>query len=225
MTMTKSSTKTIITLAAGSIALLALSACSGNGEADGSSATGSSATGSSATGSSESQQESAMTQSDASTPSTPSTPNVRGASFQMADGTPASMDDYQGRVVLVVNVASRCGLTPQVADLQSLQQAYAGRPFTVLAFPSASFNQEPLASADAAAFCEDMGATYPVAAKVEVTGDAAHPLFATLSEQGGQPSWNFTKYLVAKDGTVVARFDPRTSPTADEVKAAIDAAL
>jgi len=152
-------------------------------------------------------------------------PSVSGIAFDMADGSLASMDDYQGKAVLVVNVASRCGLTPQVAGLEELQKAYADRNFTVLAFPSASFNQEPLGSADAAAFCADMGATYPVAAKIDVKGEAAHPLFAALAEQGGEPSWNFTKYLVAPDGTVVARFDPRLKPTDPAVKAAIDRTL
>ena len=152
-------------------------------------------------------------------------PSASGISFDMADGSPASMADYKGRVVLVVNVASECGLTPQVASLQELQQAYAGKPFTVLAFPSASFDQEPLGSAEAAEFCQDMGATYPVAAKVDVKGASAHPLFVALAERGGEPNWNFTKYLVGPDGTVIARFDPRTSPTADEVRSAIDAAL
>lgn len=152
-------------------------------------------------------------------------PSVRGVRFEMADGSLATMDEFQGRVVLVVNTASRCGLTPQVGQLETLQQANAGKPFTVLAFPSASFNQEPLASAEAASFCADMGATYPVAAKVDVKGESAHPLFATLSEQGGEPTWNFTKYLVDKDGNVVARFDPRTEPTSAEIQSAIDAAL
>lgn len=152
-------------------------------------------------------------------------PSVRGVRFEMADGSLATMDQYQGQVVLVVNTASRCGLTPQVGQLETLQQANAGKPFTVLAFPSASFNQEPLASAEAASFCADMGATYPVAAKVDVKGDSAHPLFATLSEQGGEPTWNFTKYLVDKDGNVIARFDPRTEPTDPAIQSAIDAAL
>ena len=152
-------------------------------------------------------------------------PSVSGIVFDMADGSLASMDDYQGRVVLVVNVASRCGLTPQVAGLEELQQAYVGKSFTVLAFPSASFNQEPLASAEAAQFCADMGASYPVAAKIDVTGQYAHPLFVTLAEQGGEPNWNFTKYLVAADGTVIARFDPRIEPTDSAVTAAIDRAL
>lgn len=201
-------TKSIITLAAGSLAIAALSACSGNGQADGSSANGT--------------QESAMTDTDTSTPSTP---NVRGASFQMADGTQASMDDYQGQVVLVVNIASACGLRPQVAELQTLYEANKAKGFTVLAFPSASFNQEPLDAMGAADFCEAQGATYPVAAKVDVKGESAHPLFATLAKQGGEPDWNYTKYLVGKDGRVIARFGPRTSPTSAEVTSAIDAAL
>lgn len=208
-------TKSIITLAAGSLAIAALSACSGNGQAEGSSASGSS----------ESQQESSMSQTDTTTPSTPSTPNVRGASFQMADGTPASMDQYEGKVVLVVNIASGCGLRPQVAELQSLYEANKAKGFTVLAFPSASFNQEPLDAMGAAEFCSNQGATYPVAAKVDVKGDSAHPLFATLSKQGGAPDWNYTKYLVGKDGRVIARFGPRTSPTSAEVQSAIENAL
>lgn len=157
--------------------------------------------------------------------STPTNPSVRGVSFEMADGSAASMDDYMGQVVLVVNVASGCGLRPQVAELETLYEANKDRGFTVIAFPSASFNQEPLDSSGAAEFCEAQGATYAVAAKVDVKGASAHPLFATLSQQGGEPDWNYTKYLVGKDGRVIARFGPRTSPTSAEVQVAIDEAL
>jgi len=151
--------------------------------------------------------------------------SVRGMGFELADGTSGTMDDYAGRVVLVVNTASRCGLTPQVAGLETLYQAHKDRGLVVLAFPSASFNQEPLASAEAAGFCQDMGATYPIASKVAVTGEDAHPLFRRLSERGGEPSWNFTKYLVDKSGRVVARFDPRTTPDDPELVNAIDGLL
>ena len=187
--------------------LLALTACSGDGDKDTSYRT----------------PEEGVTMEDSAT--SPTAPSVRGVGFEMADGSTTSMDAYEGKVVLVVNTASRCGLTPQVGQLETLQQANAGKAFTVLAFPSASFNQEPLGSSEAAEFCEDMGATYPVAAKTDVKGENAHPLFATLSKQGGEPSWNFTKYLVGKDGTVIARFDPRTEPTDAEIQAAIDEAL
>lgn len=191
-------TTTLITAA------LAMTACSGDGDKDTTYRT----------------PEEGITMEDTAT-----SPSVRGVTFELADGSATSMDAYQGQVVLVVNTASKCGLTPQVGQLETLQQANAGKAFTVLAFPSASFNQEPLGAAEAAEFCADMGATYPVAAKAEVKGEGAHPLFATLSKQGGEPSWNFTKYLVGKDGTVIARFDPRTEPTAAEIQAAIDAAL
>ena len=201
--------KTIATVGLMTLGLagtLALTGCSSNGTSD--------------DAHSQAAEETAMTE-----PAQHTGPSVSGIVFDMADGSLASMDDYQGKVVLVVNVASRCGLTPQVADLENLQQAYAGKPFTVLAFPSASFNQEPLGTAEAAAFCADMGATYPVAAKVDVTGSDAHPLFATLAEQGGEPNWNFTKYLVAADGTVIARFGPRMTPTDPSVKSMIDSTL
>lgn len=153
------------------------------------------------------------------------TASLRGLAFEMADGSTATLEQYQGRVVLVVNVASRCGLTPQVAGLQSLHKANSDRGFTVLAFPSASFNQEPLDSARAAEFCQDMGATYPIAAKVDVRGSTAHPLFARLGELSAEPDWNFTKYLIDREGNLVARFSPRTSPTDPELQQAIDAAL
>lgn len=188
--------------------LLLLTACSGDGDTDTTYRT----------------PEEGITM-DGTTTDTQNGPSVRGVGFEMADGSKTSMDAYQGQVVLVVNTASRCGLTPQVGQLETLQQANAGKSFTVLAFPSASFNQEPLGTAEAAEFCADMGATYPIAAKAEVKGDNAHPLFATLSKQGGEPTWNFTKYLVGKDGTVIARFDPRTSPDDPAIQAAIDEAL
>lgn len=184
--------------------LLVLTACSGDGDKDTTYRT----------------PEEGITMEDTAT-----SPSVRGVGFEMADGSTTTMDAYKGQVVLVVNTASRCGLTPQVGQLETLQQANAGKGFTVLAFPSASFNQEPLGAAEAAEFCADMGATYPIAAKANVKGEGAHPLFATLAKQGGEPSWNFTKYLVGKDGTVIARFDPRTEPTDAEIQDAIDEAL
>ncbi|UYV11811.1 MAG: glutathione peroxidase [Phycisphaera sp.] len=199
--------KTALTASLAS-SLLVLTACSGDGDTDTTYRT----------------PEEGITM-DGTTTDTQNGPSVRGVGFEMADGSTTSMDAYQGQVVLVVNTASRCGLTPQVGQLETLQQANAGKSFTVLAFPSASFNQEPLGTAEAAEFCADMGATYPIAAKAEVKGDNAHPLFATLSKQGGEPTWNFTKYLVGKDGTVIARFDPRTSPDDPAIQAAIDEAL
>ncbi len=203
-------TKTALT-ASLAASLLALAACSGNGEEESTYRTP--------------EEGISMEGTTTGRRTVPTNPSVRGVSFELADGSATSMDAYEGTVVLVVNTASRCGLTPQVGQLEALQRANAGRGFTVLAFPSASFNQEPLGSAEAAAFCEDMGATYPVAAKADVKGEGAHPLFATLAKQGGEPSWNFTKYLVGKDGTVIARFDPKTEPTDAAIQAAIDAAL
>ncbi|MFI4914932.1 MAG: glutathione peroxidase [Phycisphaerales bacterium JB060] len=198
----------IATTASLAASLLALAACSGNGD-EGSYRT----------------PEEGMSMDTTTSPASPTSPSVRGVSFEMADGSTTSMDAYEGRVVMVVNVASACGLRPQVAELQTLYEQNKAEGFTVIAFPSASFNQEPLDAEGAADFCQAQGATYPVAAKVDVKGQSAHPLFATLSKQGGEPDWNYTKYLVDKDGRVIARFAPRTSPTAPEVQAAIDEAL
>lgn len=196
-------------------AALAIAGCSGDGDADTASAPRDD----------RAAREAGTNAPDLSRLTNPSAPSVRGVGFELADGTRTSMDAYKGKVVLVVNTASKCGLAPQVAELQTLQEANQAKGFTVLAFPSASFNQEPLSSAEAAGYCADMGATYPVAAKIDVKGQDAHPLYAALAKQGGEPNWNYTKYLVDQHGNVVARFDPRTSPTHPAVQAAIDRAL
>jgi glutathione peroxidase len=135
------------------------------------------------------------------------------------DGTEADLAAYEGQVVLVVNTASQCGFTPQYEGLQQLQEAYADRGFTVLGFPCDQFGgQEPGTEDEIAAFCErSFGVGFPLFAKVDVNGDGAHPLFTWLRGEksgvlGGRIKWNFTKFLLARDGTVVDRFAPTTKP-------------
>jgi glutathione peroxidase len=135
------------------------------------------------------------------------------------DGTEADLSSYEGQVVLVVNTASQCGFTPQYRGLQELQDTYAERGFTVLGFPCDQFgHQEPGTEEEISAFCErSFGVDFPLFAKVDVNGSAAHPLFAWLRSErsgllGGRIKWNFTKFLVARDGTVVDRFGPTTRP-------------
>jgi glutathione peroxidase len=135
------------------------------------------------------------------------------------DGTEADLSAYEGQVVLVVNTASQCGFTPQYRGLQELQDTYAERGFTVLGFPCDQFgHQEPGTEEEISAFCErSFGVDFPLFAKVDVNGSAAHPLFAWLRSErsgllGGRIKWNFTKFLVARDGTVVDRFGPTTRP-------------
>ncbi|MBN0044939.1 glutathione peroxidase [Streptomyces actuosus] len=148
-------------------------------------------------------------------------------------GGSAGLDQYAGRVVLVVNVASRCGLTPQYAGLERLQQRYAERGFTVLGVPCNQFlGQEPGSAGEIAAFCSaTYGVSFPMTEKVEVNGDGRHPLYERLSGfadtegYSGDIRWNFEKFLVGTDGRVVARFSPKTEPEAAEVVAAIEARL
>ena len=138
-----------------------------------------------------------------------------------------------GRPALVVNVASRCGLTPQYEGLEQLQREYGDRGFTVIGVPCNQFaGQEPGTAEDIATFCSAAyGVTFPMTAKVEVNGPGAHPVYQRLTDvpdadgQAGPVQWNFEKFLVAPDGTVAARFRPRTEPTADEVRAAIEQVL
>jgi glutathione peroxidase len=139
----------------------------------------------------------------------------------------------QGRVALVVNVASRCGLTPQYAGLEALHEEYAHRGFTVIGVPCNQFmGQEPGTAEEIAEFCSaTYGVTFPMIEKVEVNGPDAHPLYRALTETpdatgtAGDVQWNFEKFLLDRTGTVTARFRPKTQPEAPEVRAAIEAAL
>jgi glutathione peroxidase len=138
-----------------------------------------------------------------------------------------------GRPALVVNVASRCGLTPQYTALEALHEEYAARGFTVVGVPCNQFmGQEPGTAEEIAEFCSaTYGVTFPMTGKVDVNGEGAHPLFRALTEApdldgaAGEVSWNFEKWVVSGTGDVVARFRPRTLPDAPEVRAAIESVL
>ena len=148
-------------------------------------------------------------------------------------GGPADLSQYAGKAVLVVNVASKCGLTPQYTGLEKLHEQYAGRGFSVLGVPCNQFlGQEPGGADESAEFCSaTYGVTFPMTEKVEVNGEGRHPLyerltgFADAEGHSGDIRWNFSKFLVGRDGRVVARFSPQTEPDAAEVVAAIEAQL
>lgn len=154
-------------------------------------------------------------------------PTVLDLSAERIDGRVEPLSRYAGKVVLVVNVASECGLTPQYAALQQLYESRHAAGLEVLGFPSNDFGgQEPGTNDQILTFCtQEYGVTFPMFAKVRVVGDDAHPLFARLARVGGPPSWNFTKYVIDRQGRVVARFDPRTRPDDPELMAQIDRLL
>ncbi len=138
-----------------------------------------------------------------------------------------------GKAALIVNVASRCGLTPQYAKLEALHEELAGRGFTVLGFPSNQFGgQEPGTAQEIAEFCSaTYGVTFPLSAKIEVNGPGRDPIYQRLTEvsdtegTAGDVQWNFEKFLISPDGSIAGRFRPRTEPDAAEVRAAIEAVL
>ena len=148
-------------------------------------------------------------------------------------GEATTLDAYRGKAVLVVNVASKCGLTPQYAGLERLQQQYGERGFTVLGVPSNQFaGQEPGSSEEIQTFCSTTyGVTFPLLEKTDVNGADRHPLYAELTQtvdaegEAGDIQWNFEKFLISPEGTVAGRFRPRTEPEAAEVVAAIEAQL
>lgn len=158
-------------------------------------------------------------------------PGILGIPFETIDGKTTNLGAIDARAYLVVNTASRCGLTPQYGGLQELHEKFKERGLAVVAFPSNDFGgQEPLVGEQITAFCSDnYGVTFPVMAKVPTTGDAKVPLYAALtgpdSPTPGELSWNFEKFLVGADGKIIARFSPRVTPTADEVTTAIERAL
>ncbi len=149
------------------------------------------------------------------------------------DGTEVDLHDLEGKAVLAVNVASKCGLTPQYAGLEKLQAAYADRGFTVVGFPCNQFmGQEPGSAEEIQSFCSTTyGITFPIMEKIDVNGDDRHPIYAELTQAAdaeghdGDIRWNFEKFLIGPDGTVTARFAPQVEPEDAQVTAAIEATL
>ncbi|MFI6052929.1 glutathione peroxidase [Streptomyces violascens] len=148
-------------------------------------------------------------------------------------GEPTSLADYKGRAVLLVNVASKCGLTPQYAGLERLQKEYGDRGLTVLGVPCNQFGgQEPGTAEEIGTFCSaTYGVTFPLLEKTDVNGEDRHPLYAELTKTAdadgaaGDIQWNFEKFLLSPQGEVAARIRPRTEPDAPEVVALIEANL
>ncbi|MFK0086853.1 glutathione peroxidase [Pseudomonas sp. NPDC090755] len=151
--------------------------------------------------------------------------------LQALDGKDLSLAPFKGQVVLVVNVASKCGLTPQYAALENLYQQYKAKGFSVLGLPCNQFaGQEPGTEAEIAQFCSrNYGVSFPLGSKLEVNGPQRHPLYRLLAGEGaefpGDITWNFEKFLVGQDGRVLARFSPRTAPDDATVVQAIEKAL
>jgi glutathione peroxidase len=149
------------------------------------------------------------------------------------DGRPKALGDYKGNVLLIVNVASECGLTPQYEGLEELHETYAARGLAVLGFPANEFgSQEPGSNEQIQAFCTTRyGVKFAMFAKVKVKGKGMDPLFEYLTSAetnpkfGGEIKWNFNKFLIGKDGEVLARFEPQVEPTSSDVTKAIESAL
>lgn len=146
------------------------------------------------------------------------------------DGKPLKLEEYKGKVVLIVNVASKCGNTPQYEGLEKIYKQYNAKGFVILGFPANNFmGQEPGSDADIKQFCTSKyGVSFPMFSKISVKGDDIHPLFQFLTQKSTPPGdvrWNFGKFLVGKDGKIIARFDPKLSPESTELTSAIEAAL
>ena len=160
-------------------------------------------------------------------------PALHDFTAQRNDGDQQSLSDYSGKVCLVVNVASKCGLTPQYEGLQRLYERFKNRGFEVLAFPCNQFaGQEPGSDAEITEFCStNYGVGFPLFSKIEVNGGGRSPLYAWLTGEDTQPDgpgdvkWNFAKFLIDGSGSAVARFEPQTEPEAGELVAAIESAL
>jgi glutathione peroxidase len=149
------------------------------------------------------------------------------------EGTPGQLSELKGKVTLVVNVASACGLTPQYTGLEKIHEQYADQGFSVLGFPCNQFmSQEPGTPEEIREFCDsNYGVTFPLFEKIDVNGAQRHPIYAELTKAAdaeghdGDIRWNFEKFLVAGDGTVIARFAPTVDPEAPELIAAIESAI
>lgn len=159
-------------------------------------------------------------------------PSVYDFTVQTITGEPRALEQYRGRALLIVNVASKCGLTPQYRGLEALHEEYGAKGLAVLGFPANDFGkQEPGSEAEIQNFCTtNYGVAFDMFAKVSVVGTDAAPLFRYLTDpanspHGGAIQWNFNKFLLDRGGAIVARFEPSVDPTSREVRAAIEAAL
>ncbi len=135
------------------------------------------------------------------------------------DGKEVNMSDYKGKIVLVVNTASKCGFTPQFAELEKLYRDYQGKGFEILGFPTNQFaNQDPGTNEEIQSFCQlNYGVSFTMFQKIDVNGDAAHPLYKYLKDQakgplGSRIKWNFTKFIIDQEGNVLKRYAPNFSP-------------
>ena len=151
-------------------------------------------------------------------------------SFATIDGKPLAMKDYAGKAVLVVNVASYCGFTPQYTDLEKLHETYGAKGLVVLGVPCNDFGaQEPRAEPEIAKFCQSMyGVKFPLTAKQKAIGTGAHGFFRWIAAEAGEdsvPKWNFHKYLIGKDGSLQGAWPSRVRPGAAEITGAIESAL
>jgi glutathione peroxidase len=149
------------------------------------------------------------------------------------DGQAAPLAAYKGKVLLLVNVASKCGFTPQYTALEALYEKYKGQGLVVIGFPANNFMaQEPGSNEEIKTFCSrKYNVTFPMYSKISVKGDDKSPIYQFLTDKGANPNtggeikWNFTKFLVARDGAVISRFEPAVKPDSPEVIAAIEKAL
>lgn len=145
--------------------------------------------------------------------------NIYDFTMKTIDGDEKNLDDFRGKVLLVVNTASKCGFTPQYKELEEIYKKLGNDKFEILGFPCNQFGkQEPGSSNDIKSFCEiNYGVTFPIFEKIDVNGATAHPLYKYLTKEksgllGGAIKWNFTKFLIDADGNVIDRFAPTTSP-------------
>jgi len=156
-----------------------------------------------------------------------------GFALKSIDGKDVSLAEFKGKVLLLVNVASECGNTPQYKDLEALYQKYKDRGLVVLGFPANNFGeQEPGTDAEIKKFCTSTyNVTFPMFSKISVKGEDQHPLYRFITsketdpEFSGDVKWNFQKYLISRDGKIMARFAPKLNPMSEEVTAAIEKAL
>jgi len=159
--------------------------------------------------------------------------SIHDISISSLKGDPGSLADHKGKAVLVVNVASKCGLTPQYEGLERIHEQYADRGFTVLGVPCNQFGaQEPGSPEEIETFCSTTyGVTFPMTEKIEVNGEGRHPLYQELTShedaegKAGDIQWNFEKFLISPDGEIVARFRPLVEPEAEELTSAIESTL